>query len=204
MKENKLTLSKLAVYTAGIIVFTSGIAMTIQSKLGTSPFDALLVGLYRSVGLTIGSWEIIVGGIMVIINAVSQRSRPEYLAMLTAIITGICIDFWVWTYSGWLEPQLAWQQYGCLIFGMVLVGFGVALYLTADFAIIPFDRMMLVVSALTGWSVAVSRAMLGILLVCIALFFNGAIGIGTLLIALFGGVFISLFRPFIKNFIHFP
>lgn len=203
MNIKKSSLQKFFVYIFGIAIFTLGIALTIQSKLGTSPFDALLVGLFRTFGLTIGSWEIIVGGIMVLINAALQRKRPEYLAMLTALITGVFIDFWVFMLSGWIEPEAILLQYTCLIIGMLLVGFGVAFYLITDIAIIPFDRSMLVVSKLTGWNISISRAMIGVLLVIIAYFFDGSIGIGTLLIALFSGVFIHSFLPLLKRMIKF-
>lgn len=51
---------KYATYVLGILILTFGISFTIQSDLGTSPFDALLVGLSKNVGLTVGSWEIII------------------------------------------------------------------------------------------------------------------------------------------------
>lgn len=44
-------------YLFGLIILTLGIALSVLSLLGTSPFDALLVGLFRTFGLTIGSWE---------------------------------------------------------------------------------------------------------------------------------------------------
>jgi len=47
-------------YVSGIIIMTFGIALTIRSLMGTSPFDALLVGLFQTFGLTIGRWEIVV------------------------------------------------------------------------------------------------------------------------------------------------
>lgn len=46
---------KYIFYVLGILLLTLGISFTIQSDLGTSPFDAVLVGLSISVGLTVGS-----------------------------------------------------------------------------------------------------------------------------------------------------
>src|SRR5699024_12442571 len=82
-------------YVFGLIILTLGIAFAVQSMLGTSPFDALLVGLYRTFGLTIGSWEIVVGFTIVIGNAVFERKRPEYFALITSFIIGIVIDSWL-------------------------------------------------------------------------------------------------------------
>ncbi|WLR61163.1 hypothetical protein [Guptibacillus hwajinpoensis] len=62
---------------SGILILTLGIALTIQSKLGTSLFDALLVSLYRTYGLTIGTWEIVVGFSMILFNAIAEKNTPN-------------------------------------------------------------------------------------------------------------------------------
>jgi uncharacterized membrane protein YczE len=193
------TLTEYLLYVCGILILTLGIALTILSKMGTSPFDALLVGLFRTVGLTIGSWEIILGGVLVLFNAVALRRRPEFLALLTAFITGIGIDLWLFLLRDWLHPETLIGQTSCLIFGMVLVGIGVAAYLQANIAPIPMDRSMLVVQELTGLSVILSRALINIVLVALAFIFNGPIGIGTLIITFFGGVFIKFFMPYAER-----
>ncbi|SDN84424.1 YczE/YyaS/YitT family protein [Halobacillus aidingensis] len=187
-------------YTVGIIIMTLGIALTIQSAQGTSPFDALLVGLHRTFGLTIGSWEIVVGFSMIVFNAIAEKRRPELLALATSLLTGIGIDFWVFTIRDTIHPDVFWTQMICLVVGMVIAGFGIALNLQADFAPNPFDRMMLVVSKLTGWNVSISRALISILLVILAFLFSGAIGIGTVLITLFSGPVIQGFMAQINKF----
>lgn len=186
-------------YTVGIIIMTLGIALTIQSSLGTSPFDALLVGLHRTFGLTIGSWEIVVGFSMIVFNAVAERRRPELLALATSLMTGIGIDFWVFTIRETIHPDVFWSQMICLLAGMVIAGFGIAFNLQADFAPNPFDRMMLVVSKMTGWNVSISRALISILLVLLAFFFGGAIGIGTVIITLLSGPLIQVFMAQIEK-----
>ncbi|QAS54631.1 hypothetical protein HLI_12145 [Halobacillus litoralis] len=182
------------------MIMTLGIALTIQSSLGTSPFDALLVGLHRTFGLTIGSWEIVVGFSMIVFNAVAERRRPELLALATSLLTGAGIDFWVFTIEDSIHPDLFFPQFICVMSGMVIAGFGIALNLQADFAPNPFDRMMLVVKKLTGWNVSISRALISIVLVILAAFFGGAIGIGTLLITLMSGPIIHVFMNVIEKF----
>ena len=82
-------------YIIGLVILSFGIALAVESMLGTSPFDALLVGLYRTFGLTIGSWEVVVGFVMIVGNALAERKRPEYFAFITSLITGIGIDSWL-------------------------------------------------------------------------------------------------------------
>ncbi|MCT2535953.1 YitT family protein [Aquibacillus koreensis] len=187
-------------FVSGILILTLGIALTIQSTLGASPFDALLVGLHRTFGLTIGSWEIVVGLTMVLCNALAEKKKPEYLALLTSLITGAGIDFWLFLIRGWIEPSSWIGQYICLTLGILLTGVGVATYLQSKFAPNPLDRSMLVMSKLTGWSVTYSRACISLVLVVLAFFFDGAIGIGTLINALVTGALITYFIPYVKRF----
>jgi hypothetical protein len=48
---------KYAFYVLGILMLTLDIVFTIRSDLGTSPFDALLVGESINLGPTVGSWK---------------------------------------------------------------------------------------------------------------------------------------------------
>ncbi|QGH34186.1 YitT family protein [Gracilibacillus salitolerans] len=188
------------IYILGIITLTLGISLTIQSQLGASPFDALLVGLYRSFGLSIGSWEIIVGFSIVMINALAIKVKPELFAMLTSLITGIGIDSWLFIQGSWLTPGGWLEQCILLLLGIIFSGIGIAIYLESSFAPNPMDRSMVILTDKTGLSFGKSRAIISIALVIIALLFQGDVGIGTLLNALFTGVIIQALRPYIVSF----
>src|SRR5690625_2884944 len=132
-------------YIIGIVILTLGIALSIQSTLGTSPFDALLVGLHHSIGLSIGSWEIVVGFAMVLGNAFIEKKRPEYFALITSLITGIGIDSWMFIIRNVIIPMTWIGQWLCLIFALIFIGLGVAIYLQSEFAPNPMDRTMVII-----------------------------------------------------------
>lgn len=184
-------------YLSGILIMTLGIALTIISGLGASPFDSLLVGLHRTFGLTIGSWEIVVGLVLILGNAVLKRERPEYFALLTSFFTGIGIDAWLFFIEGWGGPMSLFGQFAAMMLGVVLMGLGIAAYLQSAFAPNPLDRSMLVLSELTGWNIAYTRALINLFLVAAAFYFGGALGVGTLINAFLTGLFIKWFLPYI-------
>lgn len=188
-------------YLLGIIILTLGISLTIHSALGTSPFDALLVGLHHTFGLTIGSWEIVVGFTLILINAIISRSKPEFFAMITSFVTGLGIDSWLFIQGSWLTPDNMLEQFSLLIAGIICTGIGVAIYLESSFAPNPMDRSMVILTEKTGLSFSKSRIIVSTVLVIAALFFNGAIGIGTLLNALVTGFIIQAVSPYIKRFL---
>src|SRR5699024_7444885 len=156
----------------------------VQSQLGTSPFDALLVGLFRTFGLSIGSWEVVVGFSMIIGNALMERKRPEFFALITSVVTGIGIDTWLFIIRYIITSQIYMSQSLCIVFSLFFTGLGIAIYLQSLVAPNPMERSMIIVANLTGWGMTASRALISVILVIIAFFFDGTIGIGTLANAL--------------------
>lgn len=140
---------KYTFYVLGILILTLGISFTIQSDLGTSPFDAVVVGLSKNVGLTVGSWEIIIAFILICCNSFLKRQRPEILGLLTAFITGIGIDMWLFLLHNLLTPDLWYSKVICFGIGLVVIGLGTATYLHTNFAPIPVDRLTLIIKELT-------------------------------------------------------
>ncbi|MDM5337321.1 YitT family protein [Fictibacillus enclensis] len=182
-------------YFIGILILTLGIALSIISNLGTSPYDAFLVGLFRTIGLTVGSWEIIIALVMMGMNGVLLRKRPEFLALGTAIVTGAGIDAWYFSLTGWILPDTVLFQLLLLVLGMLLIGIGTALYLQGNIAPIPFDRLMLILQEKLGLTLSTSRLLISMIVLSFAYFLHGPIGVGTLLTALFNGWILSLFMP---------
>nr|WP_254122856.1 YitT family protein [Bacillus sp. FJAT-27001] len=177
------------------MILTFGISVTIQSDLGTSPFDALIVGLSVHAGLTVGSWEIIIAFLLICCNSMLKRQRPEFSGMITAFITGIGIDMWLFFLHRVITPELWYGKAGCFVIGLVVIGIGTATYLHTNFAPIPVDRLTLIVRELTGRSIFFSRTVIYFIFFILAVMLKGPVGIGTLLTVCLGGVILHFFMP---------
>ncbi|MEH7664430.1 permease, partial [Bacillus velezensis] len=57
------------IYIVGLFILSVGVVCMIKSNTGIAPWDALNVALSELIGLTIGSWVFIVGGILIFINS---------------------------------------------------------------------------------------------------------------------------------------
>ncbi|WP_260285090.1 YczE/YyaS/YitT family protein [Peribacillus aracenensis] len=190
---------KYVFYVLGILLLTLGISFTIQSDLGTSPFDALLVGLSINVGLTVGSWEILIALLLICCNSFLKRQRPEFLGLLTAFITGIGIDMWLFLLHNSITPELWYSKVVCFGIGLVVIGLGTATYLHTNFAPIPVDRLTLIIQELTRTNIFFSRTIIYLLFLLMAMILNGPIGVGTLLTVCLGGLILNYFMPFTKK-----
>ncbi|WP_416515792.1 YczE/YyaS/YitT family protein [Bacillus velezensis] len=186
---------KYVFYVLGIMILTFGISVTIQSDLGTSPFDALIVGLSVHAGLTVGSWEIIIAFLLICCNSMLKRQIPEFSGMITAFITGIGIDMWLFFLHRVITPELWYGKAGCFAIGLVVIGIGTATYLHTNFAPIPVDRLTLIVRDLTGRSIFFSRTVIYFIFFILALMLKGPVGIGTLLTVCLGGIILHFFMP---------
>ncbi|USL17172.1 YczE/YyaS/YitT family protein [Bacillus paranthracis] len=190
---------KYIFYVLGILILTLGISFTIQSDLGTSPFDALLVGLSLNVGLTVGSWEIIIALLLICCNSILKRHRPEIIGLLTAFITGIGIDVWLFLLRNLITPEIWYSKMIYFGIGLVITGLGTAIYLQTNFALIPIDRLTLIIQELTRTNIFISRTCIYLIFLIMATILHGPIGIGTILTVCLGGLLLNFFMPLTKK-----
>lgn len=191
-------------YVVGILILSLGIALTIKSQLGTSPFDALLVGLSTNVGFTVGSWEIIIAIILLLCNSLLIKKRPEYLGLVTAFITGAGIDLWLFVFAKLIIPKILVYQLIGFAIGMLFIGLGTAVYLHTSFAASPLDRLMLILRDLTKMNILMTKSLIYLFFLLMALIFDGPISIGTLLTVLLGGPILNYFMPLTEKIVGLP
>ncbi len=190
---------KYVVYAGGILLLTLGIALTIQSSLGASPFDALLVGLSLNVGLSVGSWEMILASVLICVNALLSKQKPEVLGLLTAFITGLGIDIWLFLLESWAPFEIWYSKLCCYGIGLIIIGVGTSAYLHTNFAPIPIDRLTLIIQKLVKTNLFLARTLIYFTFLLAAMILNGPIGIGTLLTVFLGGVLLNFFMPITKR-----
>lgn len=195
----KLSKEQFVIYGIGILILTLGIALTICSQLGTSPFDALLVGLAENVGLTVGSWEIIIAILIILFNSLLGRRKLEFLGLITAVFIGIGIDFWLFLIGNSLIPEVLIAKLVSFITGLMLTGLGTAVYLHTQFAPAPLDHAMLLIRDLTKMSITVSRTLQYFVFILLAFIFNGPIGVGTVITLVLGGPILNYFIPRVER-----
>ncbi|MGP4073543.1 YczE/YyaS/YitT family protein [Piscibacillus sp. B03] len=180
-------------YIIGMLMLSFGVTMLIKSGLGTGAWDALFYALYDIIGLTVGSWIFIVGVVLMVLNSFLLKARIDYAAVITIFLIGVFIDFWLLIVFPDFIITTTLMSYVLLTIGIMAMGGGIGMYLQFDFAKNPIDNLMLAVHKRTGWSLAVSKSSLEILVMIIAFILGGPIGIGTIIIAFGIGPFVQFF-----------
>lgn len=168
-------------FLAGIIVLSLGIALTIKGQmLGVGSWDVLHIGLSNKLGLTVGTWSIILGLIILAIDAMFSKRLPKIGTYLDMFLTGIFMDIFLLFLpdaNGWFEQSIAF------IFGVILLGLGCGMYMVANIGVGPRDTLMLLLVQRVGWSVTRARTTMELSVAIIGFALGGPVGIGTVFMA---------------------
>lgn len=187
-------------FIAGLIILAFGISLTIKGQLlGIGPWDVLHVGLYLNLGLTIGSWSIISGLVIVLGTVIGTKSFPKIGTWLNMILVGLFIDFF-----NWLLPDLT-HYFGQTIFfvaGVLIMGLGVGIYVAPNMGAGPRDSVMILIVEKTGWTVKRVRTGIEILVAIIGWVLGGPIGFGTVFIAVSLGQIVHITLPMAKRWLN--
>lgn len=190
---------RFSFYIIGILLLSFGISCSVKSQLGAAPMPSLQVGLQQTIGLTVGSWEFIIGAILVTIMAIVRRSRPDILSFLTSFLTGLSIDMWLYVTEQVYIPEQLTGKILFLCFGLLFIGLGVSLYLQAKFSPAPPDGMILLLEEIWKMSRSTSRTLFSLAVVTLGFLFSGPVGIGTFIMVVSLGPIVAFFYPKVEK-----
>lgn len=168
-------------FLLGIVILSLGIALTIKAKaLGVGSWDVLHIGLANSFGLTIGTWSIILGLIILTIDSVFMKRLPKTGTFLDMFFAGIFIDIF-----NALLPSISgfYSQVFIFIIGLLLLGFGCGMYIVANLGVGPRDTLMLLLTHKLGWSVGKARTTMEVLVAIAGFLLGGPVGLGTIIMS---------------------
>jgi uncharacterized membrane protein YczE len=198
-------MKKVLFFIVGITIACLGVTFILKSQAGAGPQDVVLLVLAEKTGLTFGTWVIISQGVFLLAHSILLKIRPRIESILTMIIWGAIVDFWLEiVFSNldiWLNtPLLRWV---CFLFGVVLIGLGVGTYITANLPTMPYDGLMVGLTEKYKVNLMVSRTLLEIICILIGIAVGGKIGVGTIVLVLCIGTVIQFFNGIALKLYHF-
>lgn len=166
-------------FVIGLLIFSYGISMSIKVKyLGIHPWDVLNIAMFQKFGLTIGTWNIIVGAMLVSATFILKGKYIQIGTILNGILVGMLVDFFL--FYDLLPPQTGLvTDIAILLSAILLMGIGGGLYSAAHLGTGPRDGFMLTISDLTGLSISRVRIICECSVLLIGLFLSGPVFIFT-------------------------
>ena len=188
-------LSTILALVSGLWIFGTGEAILIDAGIGVSPWTVLAQGISKQVDWTVGMATFVVS-FLVLFLWIPLRETPGIGTILNAILIAMSIDVMRPFIPDQTEimPQIIQAS-----IGIILVGVGSALYLTANLGPGPRDGWMTGVQKKTNWPIGRVRVGIEIIVLSIGVALGGIFGLGTVMFAIGIGPAISMFLGITSN-----
>ena len=181
-------LKTLVILIIGLWIFGTGDAIIIAAGLGVAPWTVLAQGISNQLGCTIGQATFIVS-VVVLFLWIPLKEKPGVGTVLNAILIAATIEV--------LLPELHTpddliMQLVQVVIGVILVGIGSGLYLTANLGPGPRDGTMTGLNKVTGISIGRVRGGVEISVLAIGWVMGGTFWIGTIIFAILIGPCVAI------------
>ncbi|UGB29628.1 MULTISPECIES: YczE/YyaS/YitT family protein [Bacillaceae] len=191
-------LLKWSIFFIGLLIMSFGIVLTIKADLGVSAWDVLHIGLYKQLGLSIGSWTIIIGGLVLLSASLLTRKLPQVGAFINMFTIGIFIDLFIFL-PVLKTPESFLGKMIMLVMGIVILCYGMGLYISAKCGAGPRDSLMMALVEKTGKSITFVRAWIEVIVLVIGWLLGGPVFIGTVIATISLGYVAGVMIPFCQN-----
>ena len=191
----KPSLKTLFYLFLGLIIFGFGEGLLIVSGIGASPWNVLHQGIAVSLGLSIGTIAFLVSFLVLLLWYFLDQ-KIGIGTIINFIIIAIMIDATIYYFD---KPNEFFTQLLMVFIGILIVGFGTAMYLIANLGAGPRDGLMTGLQKKTNAPIALVRTSIEIFVVLLGWFLGGTVGIGTLLYALGIGTAVAIFLFLFSN-----
>lgn len=168
-------------FLVGIMIFSVGITLAINVQhLGIHPWDVLNVAFFHHFGLSIGSWAIIISGLLILITLLMDRRYVRLGTFFNAFLVGLFVDFYMWL-DFLPAAKNNWVDILIILSGIVVMGLGGGMYNASGVGSGPRDGFMLSLSDKTGLSISRVRIIVETLVLVLGLLVGGPVFIFTFL-----------------------
>ncbi|MEK4283016.1 MULTISPECIES: YczE/YyaS/YitT family protein [Ureibacillus] len=184
-------------YIVGLIIMGLGIAMVIKGEdIGVNAWDVLHIALYKTIGLSIGSWVIITGLVILAFTSLMYRSFPKIGTWLNMLLIGAFIDFFYWLLPD--AESFAFQLIYFIV-GIFVLSFGTGMYISPNLGSGPRDGLMMWIVEKLGGSIKVARISIELVVAVIGWMLGGPLGVGTIIIAIVSGYIVQFSLPYCQK-----
>ncbi len=180
--------ARILVFFIGIFILSFGIVLIIKANLGAASWDVLNIGLFKTFGLTIGSWSQLVGLVIVIVSFFIYRHVISFGTVLNMLFIGWFIDLFMYILP---EINHLLIQILVLLLGILITGLGVGIYIAANVGTGPRDSLMMALSIKYGWNVATVKTIMELSAILVGWLLGGPVFIGTIIAAFMIGPIIK-------------
>lgn len=205
---NYITSQKKRIFMSLFGVLVSGVCVGFMkvAAFGVDPFQVLVAGLDRTIPIQFGTLYVLINVVLLLFSLVADRHNIGLATFINLFLLGYVVDFTRNTLSALFPAPGMVLRVGFMIFGIVALCIGSALYMTADLGVSTYDAVAIVMSRKWKWGqfkyVRICTDLVCVLLGGLLIYLGSgsfgeivaSIGVGTIVTAFFMGPLIEFFN----------
>lgn len=179
---------RLAQLLPGLVVFGVGLGVSIEADLGTNPWTVFHTGASDRLGISVGTM-VIITGLAILLLFIPFREPLGLGTVLNVAVIGPIVDL---TLA--IVPDLTTVPARLVALGIapILIGLASGLYIGGGLGPGPRDGLMTALER-RGAKVSVARTIVELSALAIGALLGGAVGFGTIYMALTVGIWVQFF-----------
>ncbi|GAA1118216.1 membrane protein YczE [Nocardiopsis metallicus] len=186
-------LRRLAQLYLGLYMFGLSGALLIRSDLGAMPWDVLHQGLSLQTGLSIGTWSVIVGALLMLLW-IPLRQKAGLGTLSNVVMVGVSVDVSLWLLPATDSLPL---RVLLLVSGVLVCGIASGCYIGVGLGPGPRDGLMTGLAA-RGLSIRLARTLIEVTVALSGFLLGGTVGVGTVVFMVAIGPLAQVFLPMMR------
>ncbi len=178
----------LLILIVGLWIFGTGDAILIAAGIGNTPWTVLAEGIALNINWSVGQATFLVS-VLVLFLWIPLKEKPGIGTILNAIIISVAIEVMVPLLPVPDSPAMAVAE---VLIGVLLIGIGSGIYLTANLGPGPRDGWMTGLQKASGIPIARVRVVIEVSVLALGVLLGGTFREGTILFALLIGPVVAI------------
>ena len=178
----------LLILIGGLWIFGTGDAILIAAGIGNTPWTVLAEGIALNINWSVGQASFLVS-VLVLFLWIPLKEKPGIGTILNAIIISVAIEVMVPLLPVPDSPAMAVAE---VLIGVLLIGIGSGIYLTANLGPGPRDGWMTGLQKASGIPIARVRVVIKVSVLVLGVLLGGTFREGTILFALLIGPVVAI------------
>ncbi|WP_231549838.1 YitT family protein [Cetobacterium sp. ZWU0022] len=188
MKREVFKYSKLML---GLLLCSLGVVTILNSNLGLSPWDVLNQGLNKTIGITLGEANLLVGAVVVFVSIFLKQPIGSG-TIINFLLVGVFIDMYMYL-DVVPKGDVLIKKIAILIIGIMIFSYGCYVYISTGLGCGPRDGLMVVLTKKSKYPLWKIKTCIEVVVLSIGYILGGSVGIGTIVSSICVGPLIQYF-----------
>jgi uncharacterized membrane protein YczE len=203
MTEKQKLIYRIILAIIGITILSTGLSFMRYAVLGVDPITCLNIGIAKQLGISFGTWVLIMCFILLIGIFIFDKSKIGFGTIYLMVTSGYTSDIVLNLINKikFMEIFSLEIRIITFLFGLLMVFLGAAIYIETNMGLSPYDAVAIIISEKINRQNWFRWIRIGTDALCVigGILAKSDVGIGTLIAVLMGGPAIALFRKLLMR-----